>query len=93
MLYVGSFIYIIILILQIDDTNYFPVYPVYGYLITAYSFAIMALIYSIVCFLKVSIFVKEYKSFALKNKGKLYLTGFGLSLSLIIATILNFFDS
>ena len=49
---------------------------------------IVALIYSFVCYLKTSLFIKEYKSFALKNKGKLYITGIGLSLSLIIDAIL-----
>ena len=33
--------------------------------------------------------MKEYKSFALKNKGKLYITGYGLSFSLIAGGILQ----
>ena len=50
---------------------------------------ILAAIYSIVCYLKVTLFFREYKSFALKNKRKLYLSGISLPFSLIIGGIMQ----
>jgi len=53
-----------------------------------YLILLLAIIYSIICYLKVTIFIREYKSFALKNKGKLYLTGIALPINLIVGGLL-----
>ena len=45
-------------------------------------------IYSFVCFLKIRIFFKEYKSFVLQNKCKLYLAGICEPIALLTYGIL-----
>ena len=63
------------------------VYTFYNYTM-GYLILLLAIIYSIICYLKVTIFIREYKSFALKNKGKLYLTGIALPINLIVGGLL-----